>query len=250
MRSHAVHHTRGKGDSGCALPPSSLLQMATEEDNGRHTQLPACTTKEAFKPTAMCILCACVVVCACRSTKQNIRKKGAEYAERRTKKCTAEVHGGNNYKRRPLKLMTSLQPKQWQPIQNLFKTNQTLPLHPIQTPPHKIIILEKKSSITVPHKFKSKKIRLAAVWPHQTVCIYFAHKRKLKRYLHVFRVSDPLCVRTSFTFHGVICALLLPSALSSAREGGPQRTVTLLVCVGGERSKKKHDGSRVSPSGE
>ncbi|RNC43335.1 hypothetical protein TcCL_NonESM06961 [Trypanosoma cruzi] len=83
-------HTRcttstGKGESGCALPPSSLLHMTTEEDSRRHTQLQACTTKEVFKSTAMCILCACVVVCACRNTKQNIRKKGAEYAERRTK---------------------------------------------------------------------------------------------------------------------------------------------------------------------
>ncbi|KAF5216774.1 hypothetical protein ECC02_010409 [Trypanosoma cruzi] len=83
--------------------------------------------------------------------------------------------------------------------------------------------MKKKSSITVPHKFKN---RLAAVWPHQTVCIYFAHKRKLKRWLRVFQPSDPPCVRTSFIFHGVICVLLLPSALSSACECGPQSTVT------------------------
>ncbi|RNF13846.1 hypothetical protein TcG_08209 [Trypanosoma cruzi] len=126
MRSHAVHHTRGKGESGCALPPSSLLFTATEEDNSRHTQLPACTTKEASKSTAMCILCACVAVCACRNTNQNIRKKGAEYAEGRAKnaqrRCTAETTTT-----RPLKLMTALQPKQWQPRQNLFETKQTLP---------------------------------------------------------------------------------------------------------------------------
>ncbi|KAF5219576.1 hypothetical protein ECC02_007412 [Trypanosoma cruzi] len=40
--------------------PSSLLLMATEEYNSRHTQLPACTAKEAFKSTAMCILCVCL----------------------------------------------------------------------------------------------------------------------------------------------------------------------------------------------
>ncbi|ESS62992.1 hypothetical protein TCDM_09258 [Trypanosoma cruzi Dm28c] len=57
--------------------------MATEEDNSRHTQPPACTTKEAFKSTAMCILC--VVVCACSNTKQRRRKKGAEYLEGSTK---------------------------------------------------------------------------------------------------------------------------------------------------------------------
>ncbi|KAF5219256.1 hypothetical protein ECC02_007765 [Trypanosoma cruzi] len=41
---------------------SSLLLMATEEDNSRHTQLPACTTKEAFKSTAMRILCVWLCV--------------------------------------------------------------------------------------------------------------------------------------------------------------------------------------------
>ncbi|KAF5224649.1 hypothetical protein ECC02_002289 [Trypanosoma cruzi] len=61
-QSHAVHHTRRKRDAGCALPPLPLL-MATEEDNSRHTQLPACTTKGAFKSTAMCILCVCGCVC-------------------------------------------------------------------------------------------------------------------------------------------------------------------------------------------
>ncbi|EAN82337.1 hypothetical protein Tc00.1047053510281.10 [Trypanosoma cruzi] len=117
--------------------------------------------------------------------------------------------------------------------------------------------MKKKSSITVPHKFRS---RLAAVWPHQTVCIYFAHKRKLKRWLRVLQPSDPPFVRTSFIFHGVICVLVLPSALSSACECGPQSTVTR-VCGdwekhadmtavaslhrGSERSKrKKSSGGR------
>ncbi|KAF5217999.1 hypothetical protein TcCL_Unassigned04681 [Trypanosoma cruzi] len=83
-QSHAVHHTHRKGDSGCALP-LSLLLMATEEDNSHHTQLPACTAKGAFKSTAMCIFCVCVVVCACSNTKQRSGKEGAEYVERRTK---------------------------------------------------------------------------------------------------------------------------------------------------------------------
>ncbi|KAF5217003.1 hypothetical protein ECC02_010186 [Trypanosoma cruzi] len=45
-----------------------------------------------------CASCVCVVVCACRNTKQRRRKEGAEYAERRTK-CTAETHDGNNKKK-------------------------------------------------------------------------------------------------------------------------------------------------------
>ncbi|RNC31902.1 hypothetical protein TcCL_Unassigned05541 [Trypanosoma cruzi] len=79
-QSHAVHHTHRKRDSG-ARSLSSLLLMATEEDNSRHTQLPACATKGVFKSTAMCILC----VCACRNTKKRSRKEGAEYVEGRTK---------------------------------------------------------------------------------------------------------------------------------------------------------------------
>ncbi|KAF5220080.1 hypothetical protein ECC02_006874 [Trypanosoma cruzi] len=80
-QSHAPHHTRRKG-TRAAHSLSSLLLMATEEDNSRHTQLPACTTKGAFKSTATCTLC----LCACRNTKQRSRKKGAEYVEGRTTK--------------------------------------------------------------------------------------------------------------------------------------------------------------------
>ncbi|KAF5217431.1 hypothetical protein ECC02_009688 [Trypanosoma cruzi] len=54
-----------------------------------------------------------------------------------------------------------------------------------------------------------------------------------------------MCVRTSFIFHGVICVFLLPSALSSARECGPQSTVTR-VCMGTERSTQTRRESRPS----
>ncbi|ESS55736.1 hypothetical protein TCDM_12774 [Trypanosoma cruzi Dm28c] len=52
--------------------------------------------------------------------------------------CTAETHGEATT-RRPLKLMTALQPKQRQSTQDLFKTENHPPRR-IQTPPHKIII--------------------------------------------------------------------------------------------------------------
>ncbi|KAF5214819.1 hypothetical protein ECC02_012539 [Trypanosoma cruzi] len=113
---HAVHHTRRKEDSGCALPLPSLLLIAMEEDNSRHTQLPACTAKEAFKSIAMCILC----VCACRNTKQRSRKDSRVCGETQKnvqRRCMAEAT-----RRRPLKLTTALQSRQWQFTQDLFKT--------------------------------------------------------------------------------------------------------------------------------
>ncbi|KAF5221566.1 hypothetical protein ECC02_005455 [Trypanosoma cruzi] len=122
--------------------PSSLLLMATEEDNSRHTQLPACTAKEAFKSTAMCILCVCV----CRNTKHKSRKKRAEYVERRKKmysggawrkqqeedRSNSRLHcspGSGNSHKICLKQKTK-------------KNN--LPLYLTQTPSHKIIIHEKE----------------------------------------------------------------------------------------------------------
>ncbi|ESS54971.1 hypothetical protein TCDM_13591 [Trypanosoma cruzi Dm28c] len=51
---HHTSHTRcstpaGKETRAARSLSSLLLLMATEEDNSRHTQLPACTAKEAFK---------------------------------------------------------------------------------------------------------------------------------------------------------------------------------------------------------
>ncbi|KAF5215198.1 hypothetical protein ECC02_012124 [Trypanosoma cruzi] len=121
-QSHAVHHTHRKIDSGCALP-LSLLLMATEEDNSRHTQLPACTTKGAFKPTAMCILCVWLCVPAATQSKEIEKReqsmwRDAQNAQRRRITETT---------RRPLKLMTALQPKQWQFTQDLLKTKKRPP---------------------------------------------------------------------------------------------------------------------------
>ncbi|KAF5214746.1 hypothetical protein ECC02_012617 [Trypanosoma cruzi] len=89
--------------------PSSLLLMATEEYNSRHTQLPACTAQEAFKSTAMCILC----VCACRNTKHKSRKKESrvcgETQKNVKRRCVAEIK-----RKRPLKLTIAPQSRQWQ----------------------------------------------------------------------------------------------------------------------------------------
>ncbi|EKG00315.1 hypothetical protein TCSYLVIO_008749, partial [Trypanosoma cruzi] len=83
-QSHAVHHTRRKIDAGWRSL-SSLLLMATEEDNSRHTQLPACTAKEAFKSTATCILCVAA------ETQSKKVKRGS--------RVCGETHNGNNNKK-------------------------------------------------------------------------------------------------------------------------------------------------------
>ncbi|ESS59408.1 hypothetical protein TCDM_12253 [Trypanosoma cruzi Dm28c] len=80
-QSHAVHHTRRKGDSGCALP------LLPSHGNERRQQPPHATASTRYKRSFQ-IHCnvhfVCVVVCACSNTKQR-RKKGAEYVEGSTK---------------------------------------------------------------------------------------------------------------------------------------------------------------------
>ncbi|KAF5214436.1 hypothetical protein ECC02_012963 [Trypanosoma cruzi] len=82
---------------GLRAPSSSLLLMATEEDNSRHTQLPACTAKGALKSTAMCILC--VWLCVPAETQSEEVEKRKQSVWRDAQKCTAETHGGNNKKK-------------------------------------------------------------------------------------------------------------------------------------------------------
>ncbi|ESS61532.1 hypothetical protein TCDM_10872 [Trypanosoma cruzi Dm28c] len=104
--------------------------MATEEDNSRHTQPPACTAKEAFKFTAMCISC----VCACRNTKQKSRKNEAEYVEGRTK-CTAEVHDRNKEKKTAQAHDIALRKKQRPFIKKINENKKKTHPHP-STPSH------------------------------------------------------------------------------------------------------------------
>ncbi|EKG08541.1 hypothetical protein TCSYLVIO_000310 [Trypanosoma cruzi] len=75
------------------LRTPSLL-MATEEGKSRHTQLPACTTKEAFISTAMCTLC--VWLCVPAETQGKEVKKRKQSTWRDAIKCAAEVRGRNN----------------------------------------------------------------------------------------------------------------------------------------------------------
>ncbi|ESS61476.1 hypothetical protein TCDM_10930 [Trypanosoma cruzi Dm28c] len=98
----------------------------TEKDNSRHTQLPACTTKGAFKTTAMCILC--VPVCVClqkhkgKKQKKGSRVCGETHNKNVQRRCVAEAT-----RRRPPKLTTALQSKQRQSTQDLLKTKKLSP---------------------------------------------------------------------------------------------------------------------------
>ncbi|ESS58990.1 hypothetical protein TCDM_12308 [Trypanosoma cruzi Dm28c] len=97
QRSHTRCSTPAGKETRAAHSLSSLLLMATEEDNSRHTQLPACTTKGAFNSTAMCILCMWLCVPAETQSKQVEKREQSTWRD--AKKCTAEVRGGNNKKK-------------------------------------------------------------------------------------------------------------------------------------------------------
>ncbi|KAF5216535.1 hypothetical protein ECC02_010701 [Trypanosoma cruzi] len=116
---HAVHHSRRKRDSGCAL----TLLLPSPHSHGRRQQPPHATASMHCKRSIQ-IHCnvhrVCVVVCVCRNTKQRSGKEGAEYVERRTTK----MYSGNPHK-------------------IYLKRKENDPLHLIQTPSHKIIMNEK-----------------------------------------------------------------------------------------------------------
>ncbi|KAF5216873.1 hypothetical protein ECC02_010298 [Trypanosoma cruzi] len=82
-QSHAVHRTRRIRDSGCTLP-----LLPSPHGHGRRQQPPHATASMHCKrsiQTHCNVHLVCMVVCACRNTKQRSRKEGAEYVERRTK---------------------------------------------------------------------------------------------------------------------------------------------------------------------
>ncbi|ESS63247.1 hypothetical protein TCDM_08991 [Trypanosoma cruzi Dm28c] len=221
-KSQVVHHANSKIDSRCS--PSLLLPfMPTEEAaatrNRKHT-----LQKKHPNPLQFAFF---VVVCAYRHTRQRSknRRRACEWTHKQ--KCTAEVHGRNKEKKTAQAHDTALQPKQRPFIKNSLKFKKI-----ILTLPHLTLWKEQKKRMKKRknRKKKEKKNHTKKGTPNhhvapEIVCI-FCPKIKLKIYLSVFQSSGPLCVRTSFIFHAVICALLLPSALSSACECGPQSTVT------------------------
>ncbi|EKF29622.1 hypothetical protein MOQ_006582 [Trypanosoma cruzi marinkellei] len=236
--------------------------MSTE-GGGSLPQPPAPTTKEAFKPTAVCIF---VCVCVYKNTRQRSKNRRRACEGTQKKKCTAEVHGRNKEKKM-LKPMTfhcrqgsgnscKIYPKLRKKI--IF-TFPPLTLWKEETIKKKQKTKKRKSRKKAVlyysstqmkkkkknHTQKEKKL-LTTIYPTKLPAYILSAKKFI--YLRVFQVSGPPCVFTSFIFHGAIGVLPLPSVLSAARECGPQSTVTP-VC-GGVREARRHDGGRVSPSGE
>ncbi|KAF5218119.1 hypothetical protein ECC02_008987 [Trypanosoma cruzi] len=80
---HAVHHSRRKRDSGCALPlPPPFSSWPRKKTTAATRNCQHALQKEHSNPLQFA---SCVCVCACRNTKQRSRKEGAECVERRTK---------------------------------------------------------------------------------------------------------------------------------------------------------------------
>ncbi|RNC34344.1 hypothetical protein TcCL_Unassigned02872 [Trypanosoma cruzi] len=69
-QSHAVHHTRRKIDSGCALPPPPFSSWPRKKTTAATRNCQHAPQKEHSNPL-QCASCGSVVVCACRNTKQN-----------------------------------------------------------------------------------------------------------------------------------------------------------------------------------
>ncbi|ESS62179.1 hypothetical protein TCDM_10197 [Trypanosoma cruzi Dm28c] len=230
VAAHHAHHTRRKSDSPRA--PSLLLPfMPTEEAAATAT---ASTRYKRSIQIHSNVHRVCMWFCVPADTRSKEVKTGAEHEKRRTNKnvqrrCVAEAT-----RRRPLKLITALQPKQRPFIKKINENKKKL----ILTLPTPHTLKNKKKNrkkkirpLLRLHSNKKKRKRKTHkkapnCHPAPEIACIFCPQNKIKRYLNVFQPSDPLRVRTSFIFHGVICVLLLPSALSSARECGPQSTVT------------------------
>ncbi|KAF5217243.1 hypothetical protein ECC02_009883 [Trypanosoma cruzi] len=123
-QSHAVLHTRRKEDSGCALPLPPFSSWPRKKTTAATRNCQHALQKKHSNPL-QCASCGCVVVCACRNTKQKSRKERRKCGETQKnvqRRCMAETK-----RRRPLKLMTALQPKQWQFTQDLFKIKKLSP---------------------------------------------------------------------------------------------------------------------------
>ncbi|KAF5216039.1 hypothetical protein ECC02_011226 [Trypanosoma cruzi] len=94
-QSHAVHHTRRKGDSDCALPlppPFSSWQRRKTTAATRNCQ--HALQKKHSNPL-QCASCVCVP-----AETQSIKVEKREQSMwRDAKKCTAEVRGGSNKKK-------------------------------------------------------------------------------------------------------------------------------------------------------
>ncbi|ESS55257.1 hypothetical protein TCDM_13284 [Trypanosoma cruzi Dm28c] len=103
--------------------------LSSRHTHGRRQQPPHATASMHHKRNIH-IHCnvhlVCVVVCACRNTKQR-SGKGSRVCGGTHNKHVQRRRMAETTTRRPLKLMTALQPKQRQSTQDLFKTKKRSP---------------------------------------------------------------------------------------------------------------------------
>ncbi|KAF5218693.1 hypothetical protein ECC02_008398 [Trypanosoma cruzi] len=95
---HAVHHTRRKRDSGCALP-----LLPSPHGHGRRQQPPHTTASMHCKRSIQ-IHCnvhlVCVWLCVPAETQsKEVEKREQSMWRDAQQKCTAETHNGNNNKK-------------------------------------------------------------------------------------------------------------------------------------------------------
>ncbi|ESS61158.1 hypothetical protein TCDM_11261 [Trypanosoma cruzi Dm28c] len=121
QRSHTRCITPTGKDSGCALPPPLL---PSPHGHGRRQQPPHATASMHCK---RCIQIHRNVhlVCVCRNAKQRGRKR--EQSMRKDAQNVQQRRMAEVKRRRPLKLMTALQPKQRQFTKDLLKTKKLPP---------------------------------------------------------------------------------------------------------------------------
>ncbi|RNC33733.1 hypothetical protein TcCL_Unassigned03538 [Trypanosoma cruzi] len=92
---NAVHHTRRKRDSGCALP-----LLPSPHGHGRRQQPPHATASMHYK-RSIHIHCNVHIVCVCvpAETQSKEVEKREQSMWRDAQKCTAGTHGGDNKKK-------------------------------------------------------------------------------------------------------------------------------------------------------
>ncbi|RNC34233.1 hypothetical protein TcCL_Unassigned02997 [Trypanosoma cruzi] len=119
-QSHAVHHTRRKIDSGCALP----LLPSPHAHGGR--QQPPHATASMHHKRSIQIHCNVHPVCVCLQNHKEKKKRGSRVCGE-THKNVQRRRMAETTTRRPLKLMTVLQPGLQQFTQDLLKTKKERP---------------------------------------------------------------------------------------------------------------------------
>ncbi|KAF5216779.1 hypothetical protein ECC02_010416 [Trypanosoma cruzi] len=96
-QSQAVHHTRRKRDSGCAL----TLLLPSPHGHGRRQQPPHATASMHYKRSIQ-IHCNVHLVCVCvpaETQSKEVEKREQSMWRDAQQNCTAETHGGNNEKK-------------------------------------------------------------------------------------------------------------------------------------------------------